>query len=268
MLTITATLSSWLDINNDSTLLWRWSWSLRVPEVRITSLSLRHFTVRVHVLYASLVPATRSLCESATNPLSAMERRRRRTAETAAERESDLYLIGPSSGRRAAETDEERYERLCRQRERRRESRAAETAEQRQLRLQRDRERRQAQTADEIEARLQRDRDRRQAQTADERDAIQQRRRERRATETAEQRQVRLQRDHERRQGQTADEREAIQRRRIGREELQKTLTHTSGQCHIAARAQARPHNAVIVAWGGAIVRHCNCGLIPLTVGS
>ena len=30
----------------------------------------------------------------------------------------------------------------------------------------------------------------------------------------------------------------------VGREELQKALTRTSGQCHHAVRAQARPHNA------------------------
>ena len=72
-------------------------------------------------------------------PLSAMERRRRRTAETAAERESRLVRDRDRAQvRRAAETDEERYEQLQRQRERRREYRAAETAEQRQLRLQTD----------------------------------------------------------------------------------------------------------------------------------
>ena len=127
--------------------------------VRTSALCHCHYVtslcVRMHN-YTSLVPATRGLYVSllqSPRPLSAMERRRRRIAVTAAERESRLVRDRDRARvRRAAETDEERYERLCRQRERRRERRAAETAEQRQLRLQRDRERRQGQTADDREA--------------------------------------------------------------------------------------------------------------------
>ena len=123
------------------------------PHYVIVSTSLHCASTRTYA-NASLFPATQGLYVSllrSPRPLSAMERRRRRTAVTAAERESRL-VRDRARVRRAAETDEERYERLRRQREKRWERRAAETAEQMQLRLQRGRERRQAQTADEREA--------------------------------------------------------------------------------------------------------------------